>query len=148
MHITHAQISAEFTWIIVGGLIRLSWLDSGTVIVSSAVLRRPARSLDRLTNANLLYISWLLLTEDYHGNCPLSTNTFYLQSPCLQMNMMLMRQGCIRPWTPVKRSFLQAARNWDTNLLHNQLFQGGKSSRAQTAQRLLGGKAEPPLTFH
>lgn len=27
------------------------------------------------------------------------------------------------------------AQNWETNLLHNQLFQDGNSSRAQTAQR-------------
>lgn len=39
------------------------------------------------------------------------------------------------------------AQNWEANLLYNQLFQGGKSSRAQTAKSLLGGKAEPPLTF-
>lgn len=98
---THlSRVHLDHGW----GLIRFSRLDSGTVIVSSAVLQRPTWNMDLLTNANMLCIS-SLLTEDCHRNCPLSANVFHLQSPCLQMKMMLMIRGCIWPWTTVQRSF-------------------------------------------
>lgn len=126
---------------------------------SRHVLCCPSASHVELGFANLLCISWFLLTEDYHRNCPLSTNIFHLQSPCLQMNMTLMIHSsgltldasqkviftgsCPGIWR-TKHPF---ARNWETILLDNQLFQGGNSSRAQAAQSLLRGKAEPPFTF-